>query len=115
MSTYEDTSEEDAFSADVDDATVEPINAFLEQNFDISQFNARKGVYLMLMNTKPNDILKHLNEAYALLNFWRFMFLRLIAEIQNGTSGASMFASDATAKVLQEYARKNPSEPSKLS
>ena len=43
------------------------LEEFLELNFDMDEFQARKGVYLVLMNTKKNDYLRHLQESYALI------------------------------------------------
>ena len=60
----------------------EPINNFLEHNFDLSEFQARKGVYLMLMNDKKSDFLKHLQESYRLLDFWQFNETRPTASIR---------------------------------
>ena len=90
-----------------DDLIPEPINDFLEHNFDLSEFRARKGVYLLLMNTKKNDFLKHLRESYKLIDFWRFLILGLIEEF-NGTPRVSKIALRATKKVLRDYAQKYP-------
>ena len=93
-----------------DDLIPEPLNDFLEHNFDLSEFRARKDVYLMLMNNKKNDFLKHLRESYRLINFWRFLILGVIEEFKS-IPGASKTLSRATEKILRDYAQKYPPKP----
>ena len=74
-----------------DDFIPEPINNFLEQNFELAEFRGRKEVYVMLMTNKKiqkNEFLKHLQESYRLIDFWRFLILGVIEEL-NSTPGAS--------------------------
>ena len=100
---------ENEYLAPEDDIPVpKPLDEFLEHNFKITDFQARKEDYLVLINTKENDYLRHLQESYTLINFWQFLFLGLNTEFKS-IVGSEKVAS-GILKVLQNYAQRHPTK-----
>ena len=106
MALFEGESE---YLAPEDDIPVpKPLDEFLEHNFKITDFQARKEDYIVLINTKENDYLRHLQESYTLINFWQFLFLGLNTEFKS-IVGSEKVAS-GILKVLQNYAQRHPTK-----
>ena len=105
--------ENESFVPEYDIPVPKSLDEFLELNFDMNEFQARKGVYLVLMNTKKNDYLRHLQESYALISFWRFLFLGLNAEFKS-LAGGKKVASITLKKILRNYAKRYPTKRRKL-
>ena len=94
-----------------DDNTVIPelFTEFLTRLFDLTQYESQKNKYLALIATKKRKrgIYQHLEESYALMNFWRSMYLSVNAECerQPGSTGLPH------AKGLQNFMRKYSTTP----
>ena len=54
------------------------VKSFLKKHLDVYRYEEHKKVYLMLHTKKPNDFLKHLVQSYALIHFWKHMFVYLV-------------------------------------
>ena len=62
------------------------IERFLLKHFDTRQFDEQKKVFISLMMKKQDNFLKHLAQCYALIHFWRHMFLNMVEESDHSLS-----------------------------
>ena len=62
------------------------IKGFLLRHFDARQFEDRKKVYMLMRMKKQNTFLKHLAQCYALIHFWRHMFLNMVEQSDHSLS-----------------------------
>ena len=62
------------------------IKGFLLRHFDTRQFEEQKKVYVSQITKKQNNFLKHLAQCYALIHFWRHMFLNMVEDSDHSLS-----------------------------
>ena len=97
----------DLASTQIDE--VEPpsaVKSFLKQHIDLLQFTTQKKKYLLLKQSKNNDVLVHLEQAYAQIHFWKAMCLSMVeGEGFNGHCRKKMdYALSSYRKALVERA-----------
>ena len=89
-------------STDLGDAQIpRQVRLFLKRHFESSQFKARKRRYLLLNKRKQSDILDHLIQSYALINFWQFLFLGMVDESDHSFELVKKSLEDFVEKMLK--------------
>ena len=73
------------FSETSENAGPKSVMEFLEVHFHLSKYESKKKLYLSLMTTKKDDFLKHLENSYALVNFWKNMYLSVISKLDRSS------------------------------
>ena len=68
------------FFDDQDEKIPKLLRDFLARRFDNASFKSQKKLYLLLKLRKENEILKHLELSYSLINFWAHLALTLLGE-----------------------------------
>ena len=93
---------ENVSSTNMDDAQIpQQIRLFLKKHFESFQFKARKRRYILLRKRKQSDILDHLIQSYALINFWQFMFLGMVEESDHSFQLVKKSLEDFVVKMLK--------------
>ena len=72
------------FFDDQDEKIPKLLRDFLARRFDNASFKSQKKLYLLLKLRKENEILKHLELSYSLINFWAHLALTLLVEGEGG-------------------------------
>ena len=66
-----------------ENAAPEYVMDFLEVQFHLSDYESKKQLYLLLMTSKNDEYLQHLENSYTLVNFWKNMYLCVILKYQS--------------------------------
>ena len=77
------------------------VKTFLKNQIDLHQYEEKKNVYSLLYAKKPNKLLKHLIQSYALNNFWKHLLLSVVEKIDNSKELIQLALEDFMGRMIQ--------------
>ena len=88
--------------SDCDHQTLVPkeVKLFLQRHFDSRQFEDQKKVYMFAKTRKQSKFLDHLVQCYALINFWKHMFLNMIGDSDHSALMIQHSLEEFIAKMI---------------